>query len=62
MLRLYGVPVAPDDAMWFVYTLRQVGRADDLTAAETVTEKGGATSSPRSRSNPPDYRWRARDG
>jgi hypothetical protein len=39
MLRLYGVPVAPDDALWLIDQLRQVGRADDLTAAAMI-EKG----------------------
>jgi hypothetical protein len=39
VLRLYGVPVAPDHALWLVYKLRQVGRANDLTAANMI-EKG----------------------
>jgi hypothetical protein len=39
VLRLYGIPAAPDDALWLVYKLRQVGRADDLTAVAMI-EKG----------------------
>jgi hypothetical protein len=39
MLRLYGVPVARDEAIWLVYRLRQVGRAGDLSAAAMI-EKG----------------------
>jgi hypothetical protein len=31
--------MAADDALWLVYKLRQVGRADDLTAANII-EKG----------------------
>jgi hypothetical protein len=38
VLRLFGVPVAPEDALWLI-DQRQVGRANDLTAAGMI-EKG----------------------
>ena len=43
VLRLYGCPVAPEDATTLVDLLRRVGRVDDLSAGAMIEPHQGGT-------------------